>query len=495
MIIKKDPDIIKGYLEDYSNLKSGFCEGVYIAQTEDDVRQALLDSASSNTPLTVTGAGTGVAGARIPFGGNVLSLEQLNTISGIRKLPDGIAEITLGPGCALKNLLAKADENGYFYPPDPTEKTSFVAGNISTSASGAKSFKYGTTRDFITGLRIMLSSGQTLNLKRGEGFADKRRLNIITEAGRRLALTLPAYDMPRVKNAAGYYIKDNMDAIDLFIGQEGTLGIILSATLKLIKRPCPFMDCYAFFRNYKDAVFFALKAREHSLNKDSALDAASIEFFDLNTLKLLRQRHDIIPVPSESAVYFQQEMPGDNDDRLINAWADLITRCNGLTDETWLALTDKDRQRFAAIRHDVPDMVNEYLKRHNMSKIGTDMAVAHKNLPLMMEYCNDMLTRAGLRYLCFGHIGQAHLHINILPKDAAEDQKARLVYDKLVRKAVSLGGTPTAEHGIGKVKHRYLEILYGKKAVSQMARLKKQLDASCILGLDNIFSKQLLKSI
>jgi D-lactate dehydrogenase (cytochrome) len=301
--------------------------------------------------------------------------------------------------------------------------------------------------------------------------------------------------MPRVKNAAGYYIKDNMDAIDLFIGQEGTLGIILSATLKLIKRPCPFMDCYAFFRNYKDAVFFALKAREHSLNKDSALDAASIEFFDLNTLKLLRQRHDIIPVPSESAVYFQQEMPGDNDDRLINAWADLITRCNGLTDETWLALTDKDRQRFAAIRHDVPDMVNEYLKRHNMSKIGTDMAVAHKNLPLMMEYCNDMLTRAGLRYLCFGHIGQAHLHINILPKDAAEDQKARLVYDKLVRKAVSLGGTPTAEHGIGKVKHRYLEILYGKKAVSQMARLKKQLDASCILGLDNIFSKQLLKSI
>ncbi|MDD5504092.1 MAG: FAD-binding oxidoreductase [Candidatus Omnitrophica bacterium] len=494
MIIKKDPDIIKGFLEDYSNLKSGFCQDVYFAETEDDIRQALHDSVSLMAPLTITGAGTGVAGARIPFGGNVLSLEKMNSISAIRPLPDGTAEITVGAGLILKDLLEKVDQGGYFYPPDPTEKTSFVAGNISTSASGAKSFKYGATRDFVKSLRLMLSNGQILNLKRGEIFADRRRLDITTESGHRLSLTLPSYDMPRVKNAAGYYIKDDMDAIDLFIGQEGTLGIILNATLKLIKKPGQSMDCYAFFKNNDDAVSFALKAREQSLIKNTALDAACLEFFDSNALDLLRQKHDIIPSLAKGAVYFQQEIPrGDDGDMLISAWANLIARCNGLTDETWLALADKDRQRVSDIRHDVPDMVNEYLKKHNMLKIGTDMAVPHKDLPAMMKYCDNTLSGAGLKYLCFGHIGQAHLHINILPKNTAEHEKGKRVYNKLVQKAISLGGTPTAEHGIGKIKHGYLEMLYGKEAVAQMARLKKQLDPYCILGLDNIFPRHLLE--
>ena len=495
MLVKRDPELIQSFLEDYSNIKGGFCSSVIIPQTEDEVIKVASDCRLAKTPLTVTGAGTGVTGARIPFGGKVLSLEKLNSIGSINPLIGDSAEITIGPGVALKDLLLKAESEGYFYPPDPTEKTSFVMGNISTAASGARSFKYGTTREYVAGLRILLSGGEIIDLKRGCIFANKRKLDLIALSRRHFCLKLPEYKMPDVKNAAGYYVRDDMDAVDLFIGHEGTLGIILGATLRLIRKPEGFMDCYAFFKKPEDAISFAFKARKKSMAPDSVLDAVSIEYFDVNALNLLREKHSIIPNTAKGAIYFQQESNPETINTVMPAWADLITECNGILDETWFAQTDKERQQLIDIRHDLPDMVNEYLKRHNLSKVGTDIAVRYENMDEMIRFYNITLSEAGLRYLVFGHVGQAHLHVNILPKDAREHEKAVRVYERLVERAISLGGTPTAEHGIGKVKHKYLEMLYGKQGVTEMASLKKQLDHSCILGLDNIFPRKLLQTL
>jgi D-lactate dehydrogenase (cytochrome) len=178
---------------------------------------------------------------------------------------------------------------------------------------------------------------------------------------------------------------------------------------------------------------------------------------------------------------------------VLDAWSSLITECGGSLDMTWFAQSKKEQKELADIRHDLPDMVNDYIKRKRLTKVGTDIAVRHERLDDMLKFYKGLLSDAGFDYVMFGHIGDSHLHVNILPKDANQHQKAKAIYDKFVKKAVSLGGTVSAEHGIGKLKHRYLEMMYGKKAIAEMVSLKKSLDPSCILGLDNIFPKELLK--
>ncbi len=177
----------------------------------------------------------------------------------------------------------------------------------------------------------------------------------------------------------------------------------------------------------------------------------------------------------------------------MDAWAELITECNGSLDNTWFAQSKAEREELAGVRHDLPDMVNEFIKRYKMTKVGTDIAVGRDHIDEMIRYYNRLLTEAGLRYVIFGHIGDSHLHVNILPENKKEYEKAKETYDLFVKKSISSGGTVSAEHGIGKLKHSYLEMMYGKQALRDMARLKKSFDPACILGLDNIFPMELLR--
>lgn len=497
MLIKKDPDLIMPYLEDYSNIKGGFCRAVFFPETEEDVSSLIRSASLEKTPVTITAAGTGVTGGRIPFGGYVLSVEKMNGIEEIKRLPSSEGIAILQPGVILQDFLQRIEQEGFFYPPDPTEKSSFISGNIATSASGARSFRFGTTRDYILGLRVVLSNGKVLDIERGEVFADRHgTIKLPLVAGGSVTVDIPKYNMPDVKNAAGYYVKDGMDAIDLFIGQEGTLGVITKIKLRLLKRLFDMLDCYAFFKKQQDALSFVYRARDLSLENrnhiSSSINAISLEFFDKNSLQLLREKHKNIPKDAEAAVYFEQETDEWTESDIIDAWGKLITECGGSLENTWLAQSAREREELEALRHDMPDMVNEFIKRQKQTKIGTDIAVTRNNIDEMMRYYNDLLTEAGLRYVIFGHIGDSHLHVNILPEDDNQQKKAKNIYNLFVKKAVSIGGTVSAEHGIGKLKHSYLEMMYGKQAMREMARLKKSLDPACILGLDNIFPKELL---
>jgi D-lactate dehydrogenase (cytochrome) len=492
MLIKKDPDIINSFLEDYSNIKGGFCDAVIFPETEEELKRALLDCSKAGVPVTISGAGTGVTGGRIPFGGKVISLAKLNRIKYIRPLKNMGAEALVEAGVVLEDLLALAQRKGFFYPPGPTEKSSFIGGNAATSASGAGSFKYGTIRDFVLSLRVLLTDGEILELERGKYIAKRRELKLVTVSGKAITMKLPEYIMPKVKNASGYYVKDDMDAVDLFIGGEGTLGVISEIKLKLLSMPEGILACYAFFSDGKDAVEFVHNAKEKSANHSNVISALSLEYMGRHALEFLSRKHKNIPPNAKAVVCFEQEFSKGTESGIIDSWAALITKCHGEPADTWSAQTAKDKEKLAWIRHDLPDMVNEYLKKNNFSKIGTDIAVRYKHLGLMLDYYNSTLTEANLSYLIFGHIGESHMHVNILPKDEAEHKRATEVYEILVKKAISLGGTPSAEHGIGKIKHKYLEMLYGKEGISEMVELKKQLDPYSILGLDNLFPKELL---
>lgn len=498
MLTKKDPDLIAPYLQDYSNIDGGHCQAVSFPETEEDVVSLLESASDKKTPVTITAAGTGVAGGRVPFGGRLLSVEKMNRIEEIKKLPSGEGVGLLQPGVLLQDFLERIREHDLFYPPDPTEKSSFISGNIATSASGARSFRFGTTRDYVLGLRVVLSNGQILDIERGRIFADRdRAIELPLVSGGLIKINIPGYNMPDVKNAAGYYAKDGMDGIDLFIGQEGTLGVITKIRLRLLRRPAGFIDCYAFFNRQEDGLSFAYKARDLSLKNrnltSGGINAISLEFLDKNSLRLLREKHKNIPEEAKAAIYFQQEAEKKTESAILDTWARLITECGGSLENTWFAQSQKEREELAVVRHDLPDMVNEFIKRHKQIKVGTDIAVPGNNIDKMIRYYNELLTEAGLRYIIFGHIGDSHLHLNILPENNSQLEKAKDIYDLFVKKALSIGGTVSAEHGIGKIKHAYLEMMYGKKAIKEMARFKKSLDPACILGLDNIFPKELLK--
>ncbi|MBU1007278.1 MAG: FAD-binding oxidoreductase, partial [Candidatus Omnitrophica bacterium] len=154
--------------------------------------------------------------------------------------------------------------------------------------------------------------------------------------------------------------------------------------------------------------------------------------------------------------------------------------------------SEKERENLKEFRHALPEMINEIVKKNKLPKVGTDIAVPEKAFPEMFRFYREKLSSSKIDHLIFGHIGESHMHVNMLPKTEEEFSQSRSVYMAFVKKAVSLGGTVSAEHGIGKLKHAYLEAMYGKKAIEEMAMLKKSLDPACILGLDNIFPKTLL---
>src|SRR5947209_7508058 len=175
MLIKTQPDEIQNYLSDASYLKGGNASGVAFPETADEVAKILADATRTQTPVTVSGAGTGTVAGRIPFGGNVIATDKLNHIKSIVHHDDGghaIAEA----GVRLIDLQRAVESEGLLYPPDPTERSCFIGGNIATNASGARTFKYGPTRNYVERLRIALATGEVIDLRRGELHAGQNSL-------------------------------------------------------------------------------------------------------------------------------------------------------------------------------------------------------------------------------------------------------------------------------------------------------------------------------
>jgi D-lactate dehydrogenase (cytochrome) len=170
----------------------------------------------------------------------------------------------------------------------------------------------------------------------------------------------------------------------------------------------------------------------------------------------------------------------------------LLELNNALLDESWFATNVQDQTRLREFRHQLPVLMNEWFARYNQRKISTDMAVPDRELAAMLEFYDAMLRPTELRYTIFGHIGDSHVHVNILPRDDHEAARARKIYFDFVERAISVGGTISAEHGIGKLKREYLKLMYGENHLREMAALKKAFDPAGILGRGNIFDEQYL---
>ena len=489
MIINEKQDEILDYLKDASNLPGGHARRVLIPTSEEEIRQALREATEAGTPLTVSGAGTGLAGGRVPFGGDVLSMARMNRVRSIDL--DRMRAI-VEPGVILGELQAMVEEAGAFYPPDPTERSAQIGGTVATNASGARTFKYGPTRDYITAARIALPTGELVVLRRGDQHAEGRSLRLVTDAGRSIELTLPDYTMPAVKHAAGYHVHDGMDALDLFIGSEGTLGVFTEIELGLIPLPEGIFSGVVFFPDEDATLGFVDEARALSRaarGKGDVLEARALEFVDANALEFIRSAVSGIPEGAlGGAIWFEQEVTATGEERLLGEWYELILRHRGLADESWFAVGREDQRRLREFRHAVPSAVYEYISEHGQTKLGTDMAVPDAVLRELLTFYRAEFARAGIRHITYGHIGNSHLHANMFADGDEAVASARAVYRRLVERALDLGGTISAEHGVGKLKPEWLRRMYGAEAIEAMRRVKHALDPTSILGVGTMFA-------
>lgn len=488
MIIKTKQDELQNYLTDASNFK-GSCEAVYIPQTKDELIKILKEANALNTKVTVSGAGTGLTGARVPEGGIVTSTEKLNRIIEINTEEN---YVIVEPGVYLSFLLDELKRVNRFYPPDPTEKNCFIGGTVATNASGAKTFKYGATRNFVLELEVVLADGDEIYLKRGEVFANGNILNLKTKSGKVISIELPEINLPVTKNASGYFIRQNMDAIDLFVGSEGTLGVFTKIKLKILPHPERIISMIAFFNNEIDALYFIDKAREFSFqtrqkNLTDDIDAMALEFFDSNSLKFLSFDFPNIPIDTSAAVWFEQEATLANEDLLIEKWFSLVSEFNVEQENIWFATNEIERKKLEEFRHAISWKVNEYISRNNFRKLGTDVAVPDNQMLNFYSYLIELMSESSIDYVLYGHLGNSHFHLNMLPKSDDEYKIGRELYRKICLKAIELKGTVSAEHGIGKIKTQYLIDMLGEETVNQMKAIKKKLDPDYILGVGNIF--------
>ena len=479
---KNSPEDILNYLEDASNLQTATATELVFPENETEVSEILKEYSGKKIYITPSGGGTGTVGGRLPSEGGILATDNLNKILNIDKKNKFV---TVQPAVRIDSLLAELDKHELFYPPYPTEKLSFIGGNFSTNASGEYSFRYGDIRKYVRRARIALTTGEIIEIKRGSCFADRDGM---FKFGK-YVFSRPAYTSPDIKNSAGYFSKPGMDLIDLFIGSEGTLGVVTEIELSLIDKLAPSFSMIMFFNNENDLFGLYRFIKQNVKEKNTYINPFCLEYLDKFSLDFLKEDYPNIPAGSVGAIFLENEYV-ESEDKTLGIWEQLSEKYNPA--DVWFAGTHKDTNKFIDFRHKLPENINEYFRKQKMTKISIDIAVPDEKFDELLKYYRSAMEKTSMHYVLFGHIGENHLHFNLFPKEN-EKEEAQNIYLGAVTRAVSMGGTIAAEHGVGKLKHKYLEMMYGKEGVMEMARIKKIFDPACILSPDNIFPKELLK--
>ncbi len=515
----KNPDTIENYLRDESNIGGGNAEAVVYPETEAHISKILYKAYVNGIRIAVSGGGTGLTGARIPLGGYVMSMEFMTRpvtpckegeciirgsylgkeyIIRIGTDSEEYAYAVVPPGIPLNVLIDMISRYKLIYPPNPTEKNAFVGGNVATNSSGAWTFRFAPIRHYVRRLRIVLPNGDIVEVSRGEYNVSGRHFELETSSGEVIDVSLPKYKMPSLKkHSAGYYVEDNLDLIDLFIGAEGTLGVYSEIEIGLENMPEVIYPIYAHFSNIEDLLGFVDSLKRYSGEAPASI--FSIEFFDGYSVDFIRKKYPppLIPEESRGIIFF--EIAGEEED-VFNTLAEVsevldefnVLKVMASEDPKWI---EKSRE----MRHAVPEGVSIFVRRHNTHKVSTDIAVPEDRFREMMDTYLDIGESSGIHYVMYGHIGDSHIHFNFLPRNVDELRKSLDHAVELMKKGVALGGTISAEHGVGKKVYfedgepePILKILYGEKGLIESAELKKTIDEHLILNIGNIVSEKYL---
>lgn len=471
-IFQKDIEPCDKYLSDESRISGGSASKVFFPKSSYEVSAILQYCVENVIPVTVYARGTGITGAAVPNGGFVLSLEKFNKIGSLNENAEN-NECTMisGSYVALDEIQEKLRGTKWFYPVDTTEMSASIGGTVATNASGALSFKYGPTRKWIRAIEIVLMDGSIQKIVRGENFADNQGFISFLSG----TIKIPDYEMPECKNAAGLFSCKNMDLINLFIGSEGILGVITEVEIKLVEKHDS-LSIVKFFESEENALDYVRILKDLKEDKPEF-----IEYFNESGLAMLENK-------AKAALFFELEYSENK----IGETLAQIMKTDKNWDQSWCSWENIEKERIKAFRHALPEAVNTYIaeikKDHpQIHKLGTDFAVSDSKFNELTEFCRHIIAESGLKSVAFGHIGDNHIHINFLPSNPEELEKGKEIYLLMAKKVVELNGSVSAEHGIGKLKHRYLEMMYGLSGIDEMRRIKRFFDPSFLLNRNNMF--------
>ena len=503
--IVTDPEVLASRLEDAAHVPGGRAAGLVIPANEADVA-AVVRSSAAVLPI---GAQSSLTGGATPRGELLLSLARLRHIG---EGPDH--SVLVGAGVILEDLDRALAAQGRAYPPMPTFTGAFVGGVISTNAAGPATFKHGSTRDWVEALTLVLASGDVLDVQRGSTIAHPDGYFEIVLRERTARVPVPRYRLPAVaKCSAGYFAGPGMDLIDLFIGAEGTLGVVTGARLRVSSsRPAslmafvPFGDrgtAVSFVRHLRDA------AAEMRRTGDSrGMDVSAIEHMDARSLSLLREdgvdRATGVAWPDDTAVALLITLDLPSGTRADGVYAEIgralepggadtpvVRFCRALAREGVLAdvaiAVPGDARRASQLRllrEGVPVGVNRRVGRAQVEvdarieKTAADMIVNVESFEALLAVYDRAFERRGLDVAVWGHISDGNVHPNVIPRSWADVERGREAILEIGREVVRLGGSPLAEHGVGRnpVKQQLLRELYGTQGIEDMRRVKRALD-------------------
>ena len=503
------------YLEDSAHFPGGHAAGIVFPRSTADVIHVLRTSAS----VLPIGAQSSLTGGATPMGEVILATTKMARIVDVRP-----GRITVEPGVTVAAMQARLAEAGAWFPPVPTFTGACAGGIVATNAAGAATFKYGSTRDWVEALTVVLADGTVLGLKRGTERAEHGRFELETTRGR-VSVPVPTYRMPRVaKCSAGYYATAGMDLIDLFIGAEGTLGVITEITFRTLS-PAPNL-VLAWIPCTAEAHGFALvkTLRDASMatwtsGAPDGIDACAIEYMDRRSLEIVREdgadrRHNVsLPNGTTLALLVQLELAAETDaaeafehiqgslagsgrDSALGSFCRVLDRAGVLAD-TELALPRDHRRAtdLLALREAVPAGVNQRIstaKRtidDRIEKTAGDMVVPFDRCAEMMDLYRQGFEARGLDYAIWGHLSDGNVHPNVIPRSFDDVGKGKEALLEFGRHVARLGGCPLAEHGVGRnpVKQALLEQLYGDAGVEEMRAVKRALDPGNRLAPGVIF--------
>jgi len=413
-------------------------DAVVLAESTEDVVATVRIAAEHGVPLIARGMASGLAAASVPFGGGiVLSLTRMNRILEI----DRENRVTrVEAGVVTADLEAAVAEQGLFYPPDPSSnKQSTIGGNIACNAGGPRCLKYGVTGDYVMGLTVVLPDGEVL------------------QTGGRA-----------IKNVVGY------DLTSLFVGSEGTLGIITEALLRLTTEPEYVRTARAEFPALEDA------SRTVNAILDAGVVPATLELMDETAITCIEEAMELgLPLDVEAMLIIETDgSDGEAVQREIETVAD-VCRENGAR-EVVVAATEAQREQLWRARRSV----SPSLARRAPNKLGEDITVPRSAIPEAIRRIKAISADYGLPIVVFGHAGDGNLHPNILfdKRDEEQWEKVEQMVGEIFQVALDLDGTLSGEHGVGTLKKPYLERAVGPVAVDVMRSIRRAIDPSGIMN-------------
>lgn len=430
--------------EDYSKDELGSIvskpEVLMFVTSAEEVSKIMTYANDNKIPVVVRGNGTGLVGGCVPLeGGIVICTSKMNKIL---ELDENNLTLTVEPGVLLFEIYQYVESRGYFYAPDPGEKTATIGGNISTNAGGMRAVKYGTTRDWVMGLEVVLPNGK------------------IEQFGRKV-----------VKDSTGYSLKN------LIIGSEGTLGIVTKAILKITPKPKETLSLLIPFETREEAIEAVPNIIKAQLN------TVAIEFFERKTILLSEEFLSKKFPEKRSDAYILLTFEGHNKEELKFAYETAAEICIRELKAIDAFIIDTDDRKESVWK--ARGAFLEAIKTSTTQMDECDVVVPRSEVSNFIKFTYELQDKYNIRIPSFGHAGDGNLHIYICRDNYSSDQFNNVlqkVFDELYERAIHVGGLVSGEHGIGYAKKGYMQKQLGNTQIELMNGIKKAFDPNNILN-------------